>query len=172
MQTIQTEIELIKNELGKNETIKTQVGTIKAEMVKAMKAKPKQTTRLNMLRFILSSLENEKVKLKLGTVEDLTAVDYNIVLLKELDVLEQEEKVFAEAGRDLENIIERKNILLEFAPKQFSKEELTVIVQEKINTLGITSIKEQGKLLGVLSKELKGIVFLGKLPSIIRTILN
>jgi uncharacterized protein YqeY len=145
---------------------------IKIEMTKALKSVPQEKKRLNTLRMLLAALEKEKVNLKLPSVEDLSDEDFNLVIQKELKMIEQEKQSLIDASRDTSNVEERKSVYIEFAPKQLSDEELTIIVQEKIESMGISSIKEQGKLMGVLSKELKGKTDLGRISGIIRSILK
>jgi uncharacterized protein YqeY len=145
---------------------------IKTEMTKALKSVPQEKKRLNTLRMLLAALEKEKVNLKLSSVEELTEEDFNLVIQKELKMIEQEKQSLIDANRDTSNVEERKSVYVEFAPKQLSDEDLIRIVQEKIASMGISSIKEQGKLMGVLSKELKGKTDLGRISGIIRTILK
>ena len=54
--------------------------------------------------------------------------------------------------------IEKKEvqIISKFLPKQFSEEETNKICKETINKVGATSVKDMGKVMGIVSKELSG----------------
>ncbi len=47
-------------------------------------------------------------------------------------------------------------IIEQFLPKQMSKEEIEPIIKEIIQTVGATSAKEMGKVMGTASKQLAG----------------
>lgn len=49
-----------------------------------------------------------------------------------------------------------KKIIEEYLPKQMSDEELTAAVKAIIAQMGVTSIKDMGKVMGAASKQLNG----------------
>ncbi|WP_405727649.1 GatB/YqeY domain-containing protein [Anaerotignum sp.] len=65
---------------------------------------------------------------------------------------------FIKSGR--EDLIEKLNkeieILLGYLPEQLSEEEITKIVEEAIAATGAASVKEMGKVMGIVNPKVKG----------------
>lgn len=130
--------------------------SIKETLMQDLKAamKDKDTIRKNTVTMIRSAiLQFEK--------DNLTELDEEGVmeiiakeLKKRRDVLPEYEK----SGReDLIADIQREiEILLAYLPKQLTKEELEVIVTEAIAETGAASMKDMGKIMGVVMPKVKG----------------
>ena len=126
--------------------------TLMQDLKDAMKEK--DTIRKNTVQMIRSAvLQFEK--------DNLTELDEEgiiEVIAKELkkrrDVLPEYEK----SGRDdlIADIKREIEILLAYLPKQLTKEELEVIVTEAIETTGAASMKDMGKIMGVVMPKVKG----------------
>ena len=65
---------------------------------------------------------------------------------------------FMKSGR--EDLIEKLNkeieILLSYLPEQLSEEEIAKIVEEAIAETGAASVKEMGKVMGIVNPKVKG----------------
>ena len=65
---------------------------------------------------------------------------------------------FVKSGR--EDLIEKLNkeieILLGYLPEQLSEDEIAKIVEEAITATGAASVKEMGKVMGIVNPKLKG----------------
>ena len=65
---------------------------------------------------------------------------------------------FVKSGR--EDLIEKLNkeieILLNYLPEQLSEDEIQKIVEEAIAETGAASVKEMGKVMGIVNPKLKG----------------
>ena len=65
---------------------------------------------------------------------------------------------FIKSGR--EDLIEKLNkeieILLSYLPEQLSEDEIQKIVEEAIAATGAASVKEMGKVMGIVNPKLKG----------------
>ena len=65
---------------------------------------------------------------------------------------------YEKSGR--EDLIEKLNkeieILLSYLPEQLSEEEIAKIVEEAIAETGAASVKEMGKVMGIVNPKLKG----------------
>ena len=65
---------------------------------------------------------------------------------------------YVKSGR--EDLIEKLNkeieILLGYLPEQLSEEEIAKIVEEAITATGAASIKEMGKVMGIVNPKVKG----------------
>ncbi len=126
--------------------------TLMQDLKDAMKEK--DTIRKNTVQMIRSAiLQFEK--------DNLTELDEEgiiEVIAKELkkrrDVLPEYEK----SGRDdlIADIKREIEILLAYLPKQLTKEELEVIVAEAIEETGAASMKDMGKIMGVVMPKVKG----------------
>lgn len=126
--------------------------TLMLDLKEAMKEK--DTIRKNTVQMIRSAvLQFEK--------DNLTELDEEgviEVIAKELkkrrDVLPEYEK----SGRDdlIADIKREIEILLAYLPKQLTKEELEVIVSEAIEATGAASMKDMGKIMGVVMPKVKG----------------
>lgn len=118
----------------------------------AMLAKDKD--RLAALRDIKAKLLLEATS---GAGEITEAVELKVVnkLYKQrMEAL----ALYEEQGREDLAHDERvqAEVLKEFLPQMMSEDEIRDIVIQKILTLGISSPKEMGKLMGVLTKEFAG----------------
>ncbi len=129
---------------------------IREQLMQDLKAamKDKDTIRKNTVTMVRSAiLQFEK--------DNLTELDEEgiiEIIAKELkkrrDVLPEYEK----SGRDdlIADINREIEILLAYLPEQLSKEELEVIVQDAIAATGATSMKDMGRIMGVVMPKTKG----------------
>lgn len=130
--------------------------TIKDEIKKAMLAK--NSVRLNALRNLSAAFTNELVA-KGMKPQDALPDDMAIGVVKRLskqrkDSIEQytaakREDLASEERADLA-------VLEEFLPATMSKEDIKKIAEAKKSELGVTDKAGMGKLIGAISKELKG----------------
>ncbi len=129
---------------------------IREQLMQDLKAamKDKDTIKKNTVTMVRSAiLQFEK--------DNLTELDQDgimEIIAKELkkrrDVLPEYEK----SGRDdlIADINREIEILLAYLPEQLTKEELEVIVAEAISQTGATSMKDMGKIMGVVMPKTKG----------------
>ncbi len=129
---------------------------IRETLMQDLKAamKDKDTIKKNTVTMVRSAiLQFEK--------DNLTELDEDgimEIIAKELkkrrDVLPEYEK----SGRDdlIADINREIEILLAYLPEQLTKEELEVIVAEAIAETGATSMKDMGKIMGVVMPKTKG----------------
>ena len=67
---------------------------------------------------------------------------------------------------------EEMDIIGAYLPAQLSDEELKSTIQQIIQTLGVTSIKEMGKVMGAASKQLLGKAEGGRISSVVKELLE
>lgn len=125
---------------------------INDQIKKAMLAKDKE--RLTALRDIKAKLLLEATS-GAGEVTEATGVKIVNKLFKQR--MESFELYKAQNREDLaqEEMLQAE-VLKEFLPKMLSDDEIRAVVSTKISELNITSPKEMGKLMGVLTQELAG----------------
>lgn len=129
---------------------------IREQLMQDLKAamKDKDTIKKNTVTMVRSAiLQFEK--------DNLTELDEDgimEIIAKELkkrrDVLPEYEK----SGRDdlIADINREIEILLAYLPEQLTREELEVIVTDAIAQTGATSMKDMGKIMGVVMPKTKG----------------
>mgnify|MGYP001486924686 CR=1 FL=1 len=123
------------------------------DMKEAMKNKDK--LRLNVIRMIKASLQNEALKLgkdKLTEDEELTILNREVKQRK--DSLQE----FENAGRtDLVEQVKQELVYVqEYLPEQLSQEELQQLVKEVISEVGATSKADIGKVMALIMPKVKG----------------
>lgn len=129
---------------------------ISEEIKAAMKAKDK--VRLETVRSIKKVILEKESTLRAQGQEALTETQ-EIEVLSQLakqrrDSIEQ----YHQAGRDdlAEQEAQELAILEEYLPKQLSDEEVAAVIDEVIATVGATSAKDMGKVMGPVMQKLKG----------------
>ena len=118
----------------------------------AMRAKAK--LRLSTIRMIRSEILNKDKEHGQETGEE----DILKVLLSMVKRGEEAAEQFAKGGREELASKEREEILIiqEYLPAQMDDEELRQAVQAAIAKTGASSLKEMGKVMGLLTKQLAG----------------
>lgn len=87
--------------------------------------------------------------------------DAEIIKLIQKGIKQREEAVaqYSEASRDdlVAKEQEQIDVFMEYLPKQLSDEELEAGMKEIISTVGATSMKDMGKIMGQASKKFAGV---------------
>ncbi len=122
------------------------------DMKSAMKAKDKQA--LKAVRMILEAIKQKEIdeRIELGDAQVMTVIQKMVKQRK--DSISQ----FSDAGRtDLVEIEEAElEIINNYMPEQRSDEEVASVVDKAINDSGANSMKDMGKLMGMLKAQLQG----------------
>ncbi|MFN5704505.1 MAG: GatB/YqeY domain-containing protein [bacterium] len=127
---------------------------IDAEIKQAMLQK--QEARLRGLRAIKAALLLAKTEK--GASEDLSEEVEVKAVQKQIKQRKDSIEIYKQQNREDLAIIEEEEVAVmeEFLPKQLSADELRSAIQELVNTLGVTDIKEMGKVIGAANKALAG----------------
>ncbi|MFV0561369.1 MAG: GatB/YqeY domain-containing protein [Enterococcus sp.] len=122
------------------------------DMKTAMKAKDKES--LQVIRMLKASLQNEQIK----ESRELTDDEELTVLSREMKQRRDSLTEFEKADRnDLVEQVKKEIVIVEkYMPEQLSDEEIQQIVQEAITQTGASSVKEFGKVMGVVMPKVKG----------------
>ena len=122
------------------------------DMKSAMKAKDKQA--LKAVRMILEAIKQKEIdeRIELDDAQVMTVIQKMVKQRK--DSISQ----FSDAGRtDLVEIEEAElEIINNYMPEQLSDEEVASVVDKAINDSGANSMKDMGKLMGMLKAQLQG----------------
>lgn len=127
--------------------------TINDDIKTAMKAKDKDT--LAVLRMLKAAFQNEKIK----TGNELSEDEELTLLSREMKQRRESLIEFKKANR--EDLVAQTNMAIElvgkYLPQQLSEEELQVIISNAIAKVNATSMKDFGKVMGVVMPLTKGI---------------
>ncbi|PWG04735.1 GatB/YqeY domain-containing protein [Polaribacter aquimarinus] len=124
------------------------------KMKEAMKAK--DTVALQALRAVKSAFLLAKTET--GAGDDLTEDQEMKIIQKQVKQRKDSADVFLKQGReDLANPeLAEIAVLEQFLPEALSEEEIEGVVISTIEGIGASGMKDMGKVMGIVSKELAG----------------
>lgn len=124
------------------------------QMKTAMKSK--DSVALQALRSIKSAILLAKTEN--GAASELTEDQEMKILQKQVKQRKDSATIFVEQGRqDLADPeLAEAAIIEQFLPEALSDEEIEKVVLSTIEKVGATSMKDMGKVMGIVSKELAG----------------
>lgn len=128
--------------------------TIESEIKQAMLAKNKERlTALRSIKSLILLAETEK-----GAKQELNEAGEMAILTKAAKQRKDSLAIYEAQNRpDLAAVEQQElEVIEEFLPKQLSESEVQDIIKTAIAKLGATSIKEMGKVMGAVSKDLAG----------------
>ena len=135
--------------------------------------KNKDKTVFPTLRLIISAIKDFKIasKVKEGSLKDQEIIS----ILKKMNKQRNDScEAYKKAGREdlLKKEQEEISIINIFLPKQMSDEETKNICKKVIENLQAKSIKDMGKVMGVLKKEYGDVLDFSKVSNIIKGLLK
>lgn len=146
----------------------TLLSTLNDDMKTAMKAKDKET--LQVIRMLKASIQNEQIKkgTALNEEEELT------ILAREMKQRRDSLAEFDKAGRiDLAEKVKGEIAIVEgYLPAQLSETEIRQIVSEAITQSKSGSMKDFGKVMGIVMPQVKGKADGNQVNSIVKELLQ
>tara|TARA_Y100000766_G_C18522934_1_gene419793 strand:+ start:35 stop:499 length:465 start_codon:yes stop_codon:yes gene_type:complete len=127
------------------------------------------------VRLILAAIKDHDIQNRTKKKgEFISDEDILNLLLNMIKQRKESVKIYSEAGReDLKNREEKEiEIISSFLPHQITSDELDKILEETIRELDCQSIKDLGKLLGLLKKKYPGQLDLQEVAYKAKKILN
>ncbi|WP_299124340.1 GatB/YqeY domain-containing protein [uncultured Tenacibaculum sp.] len=123
------------------------------KMKEAMKSK--DTVALTALRALKSAFMLAKTESGAG---DLSEAEELKIIQKQVKQRKDSAAVFSEQGREdlAEPELAEAAILEQFLPEALSEEEIEKVVKETIEKVGAEGMKDMGKVMGIVSKQLAG----------------
>lgn len=117
--------------------------------------KSKDTVALTALRALKTAFMMANTQ---SGAEELSEADELKIVQKQVKQRKDSAAVFAEQGRtDLaEPELAEAAVIEQFLPEALSDEEIGNIVEKTINDIGAEGMKDMGKVMGVVSKQLAG----------------
>lgn len=129
---------------------------ISEDIKTAMKSKDK--VRLETVRSIKKVLLEKEVSLRPQGQESLTETQEIEILAQQAKQRRESIEQYRQAGRDdlAEKEAQELAIIETYLPGQLSDEEIAAVVDEVIASVGATSAKDMGKVMGPVMQQLKG----------------
>ena len=130
----------------------------------AMRAKDKP--RLATLRLITAAIKQQEVD------ERIELNDAQVLALLDKMCKQRRESIsqFEKAGRD--DLIAQEASELEliqtYLPEQLSKDEITAMIEETITATGAASIKDMGKVMGMVKPKIQGRGDMGAVSAMVK----
>ncbi|WP_272151170.1 GatB/YqeY domain-containing protein [Tenacibaculum aiptasiae] len=123
------------------------------KMKEAMKSK--DTVALTALRALKSAFMLAKTESGAG---DLLEAEELKIIQKQVKQRKDSAAVFSEQGREdlAEPELAEAAVLEQFLPEALSEEEIEKVVKETIEKVGAEGMKDMGKVMGIVSKQLAG----------------
>ncbi len=146
--------------------------TLKPQLTDDMKSSMKSGDkhRLGVVRLILAAIKQIEVD------ERIELDDTRILSVLDKMAKQRRESIsqFGAANRDDLVAVEQAEIeiIKEYLPEALSDSEINDLVEQSIATTGAESIKDMGKLMGVLKPQLQGRADMGKVSQLIKSRLS
>jgi uncharacterized protein len=143
--------------------------TLKPQLIGDMKSSMKSgdKRRLGVVRLMLSAIKQIEVD------ERIELDDTRMLAVFDKMVKQRRESIghYSTAGRDDLLAIEQGeiDIIQEYLPEALSDQEINDLVEQSIASTGAASIKDMGKLMGVLKPQLQGRADMGKVSQLIKS---
>ena len=137
-------------------------------MKSSMKSGNKE--RLGVIRLMLSAIKQIEVDERIDLDDDrITAVVDKMAKQRRESIAQ-----YSKAGRDDLVAVEQAeiDIIQEYLPAALSDTEINDLVEQSIASTGAASIKDMGKLMGVLRPQLQGRADMGKVSQLIKSRLS
>jgi hypothetical protein len=130
----------------------TILDTLQEDMKQALRSKDELT--LSTIRMVKSSVGYARIEKR----RDLTDDEVLVVIAKQAK--QRRESIEAAEGGGRADIAERERaeleILSKYLPEQLSEGQIENIVREVVAELGVTDIKDRGKLMGPVMQKTRG----------------
>ena len=137
--------------------------------------KSKDKIKISTYRLILSSIKDLEILNRSGPNKKETD-DKEIVQLIKKMIKQRNESIdiYKKNNRNDLLAVEEKEVttLSSYLPKQLSENETIDICKQKINEVGAQSIKDMGKVMGVLKKNYSDSLDFSKAGAILKEVLN
>ena len=137
--------------------------------------KNKNKTLVSTLRLILAAIKERDIANRTsGKKEEVKDQEIIKVLQKMKKQRQDSAELYKKGGREelLKAEEEEIKIIDTFLPKQLSEEETKKICKEIIESLGASSIKDMGKIMGSLKKKYSDSIDFSKVNTIVKGLLS
>ena len=147
--------------------------TIETEYKNALKSKDK--TKISTYRLILSSIKDLEISNRSGPqIKETNDSDIKQLIKKMIKQRNESIDIYKKNNReDLSSVEEKEVVILSaYLPKQLSDDETRDICKKIVNDINAQSIKDMGKVMGILKNNYSDSLDFSKAGSILKEILN
>jgi len=154
--------------MGKVTMEKAMQQQLMEDMKAAMKAGEKM--RLSCIRMLRAAMKDKEIEVGHG-LDDTEAM---AVVSKTLKQRNDAAKQYADAGRpDLqEQELAEAAIFQAYLPEPLADDEVNAIIDQAINDTGAASMRDMGKIMGIVKSKTAGRADMGKVSGIIKSRLS
>ncbi len=137
--------------------------------------KEKNRTLISTLRLIMAGIKDKDIAFRSkDNKEGIKDEDIKQLLKKMIKQRNESIEIYKKGNRndllDIEN--KEVQIISKFLPTQLNEEDTNKICQEAINKVGATSVKDMGKVMGMLKKNYADVLDFSKAGLILKNILK
>lgn len=134
----------------------------------AMKNQDKET--LSVIRMIKGAIQMEE----LNTKRELTDDEVIEIVSKQIKTRKESIAEFEKGNRNdlIEQTESEIKILEKYLPEQLSEDEMFKIIDQAFNEVQPESMKDMGKLMGIITPKVKGRYDMGEISKIIKNKIN
>ena len=145
---------------------------IEEKLNEALKSKDKNT--YPTLRLVVSAIKDAEIAGRTKGKKEMSDSELTAILKKMIKQRNESCEVYKKAGRNelLESEKKEIEIINTFLPKQLSEEETKKICQDTIKSIGASSMKDMGKIMGNLKSKYADTLDFSKVSSILKQLLN
>ncbi len=146
--------------------------SLKQDLTDAMKAAMKggEKDRLAVIRLILAAIKQVEVDERIELDDDRVLAVLDKMVKQRRESISQ----YKEAGRD--DLREKEEyeitILQDFLPEALTDDEIDQMIAKAIDGTGASSIKDMGKIMGILKPQMQGRADMGAVSGKIKAKLN
>ena len=132
--------------------MKNIIDSLKQDLKEALKAQ--HNVKKSVYRFILSAIHNEEIKVG----KQLSDEEVMKLLIKQAQQRKDSIEAFTNAKRSdlVDKESEELEIISKYLPEQISEEKIKELAQKAIQETNAESVKDLGKIMPVLMKQLGG----------------
>ena len=145
---------------------------IEEKLNQALKAKDKNT--YPTLRLVVSAIKDAEIAGRTKGQREISDSDITIILKKMIKQRNESCEVYKKAGRNelLENETKEIEVINAFLPRQLREDEKKKICADVVKSVGASSMKDMGKVMGELKSKHSETLDFSKVSLIIKKLLS
>ena len=126
------------------------------------------------MRLIVSAIKDAEIANRTKEKKEISDSDITAILKKMIKQRNESCEVYKKAGRTelLDNETNEIEVINTFLPKQLSNEETKKICEATVKSVGATSMKDMGKVMGALKSKYSDTLDFSKVSPIIKELLK
>ena len=137
--------------------------------------KSKNKTLVSTLRLVLAAIKERDIANRTSEKKEVVKDEEIIKVLRRMRKQRQESANLYKKGERQELLEAEESeikVIDTFLPKQLNEEETKKICKETIETLGVSSVKDIGKIMGTLKQKYSNSIDFSKVNTIVKGLLN